>query len=129
MRYNLSNSQRKELLIRHQPLEIAVPAPVQDPPDWLAWARWSLCDDGQYVQSADPDVVLVEYMPGGGGLTSILGRILPDGQESQCLHWWVEIVRIRLDPPGKPRHRRSALQWPVSAVDARGRVYPPEAAR
>lgn len=118
--YHLSSGQLKSLLLRHTPIRIALPAPEDDPPDWLAWARSVLDDDVQdHLVSAVPDVIAVGPGAGHEGLESVIGRIEP---RDRSLVWMVEVVVCDLDPV-KILHPRARTQWPKS-VDTSGGRWP-----
>ena len=119
MKYYLSNAQRKELLVRAVPLAIALPAPMDDPDDWLIWAQEALGDDGQYVHRT-PEVFTLPVGPvkSDAGLTSIIGGFVrPTGE----FYWRVEVAVVELDPPCKPRGVRGKIQWPAFVRDNFGR--------
>lgn len=113
MIYHLSNAQRKELLVRGTPLAIAIPVPMDDPPDWLAWAQAGLGDLGRYVSRA-PEIMSLPVGPlrSDSGLTSVIGGFVEASPDS--LYWIVEVAVVELDPPDKSRHKRSKVQWPGS---------------
>ena len=115
MRYHLSNGQRKELLLRGTPLAIAIPAPPEDPPNWLEWARNVIVEDGQHVVSAEPCTVTVSRSGiEGDGLTGFIGTIHEGTPDFFC--WGVDAVVCHLDPPGSSRRDRKRVQWPATAV-------------
>lgn len=118
--YHLSNAQRKELLVRGTPLAIALPTPIDDPPDWLAWARAALGDEGQYV-SRRPEIISMAVGPrkSDAGLTSVIGGFVDALTEPFC--WLVEVAIVELDPPTAPRHKRAKVQWPGSVQTKYGR--------
>lgn len=124
MKYHLSNAQRKELLVRAVPLAIAIPAPMDDPDDWLAWAQESLGDEGQYVHRI-PEVCTLPVGPlkSDAGLTSVIGGFV---SPAEGFYWRVEVAIVELDPPCTPRGKRVRVQWPGSVQDNFGR-WPREA--
>jgi len=124
MIYRLSNNQRKELLVRGTPLAIAIPAPFSDPEDWLAWAKQSLGDEGQYVHKV-PEVMMLPVGPPNtdSGLASIIGNLATATE--QPFHWLVEVAIVELDPPLSSRHKRSKVQWPGSVdTETAAGVFP-----
>jgi hypothetical protein len=109
--YHLSSAQHKQLTDRFGPLLIALPAPEDDPPDWLAWARSVISEKHRaYVVAAVPTVITVGPSR-ADGLTGVIGEIEPP---DKSFSWGVEVVLCDLDPPGKSRHPRSRPQWPAS---------------
>ena len=122
MKYRLSNNQKKELLIRSQPLAIAIPAPrdvPEDPAELLQWARDAF-EEGQYVTHAERDDVCV-IPSGAADFSGMIGAIVND--DPPTFAWWVDCIICHLDPTTPPRHQRKKLQWPAAAV-SRGRIWP-----
>ncbi len=111
--FYLSNGQAKELSIRNTPLLIALPAPEDDPDDWLTWARESIAQFGDYVVSAEPQVITVAPAQ-RDGLEGVFGRIVHADHKRPALTIGVDAVVVELDPKGKPRSPRTRLQWPGS---------------
>lgn len=127
--YQLSNDQKKELLIKGRSVQIALPTPHDEPEDLLEWARSVLPRDLQpLVRSAELE--LVEVRPNLGSrrnnLTELLGEIvsdLPDEDDDEEddrprpeeLTLWVDVCVITLagnvprDPDGQPL----PVQWPL----------------
>lgn len=124
MKYVLSNRQRSQLLVRHTGLAIAIPLPLNDPVDWLAWARDCLGDAGQWIVSVDTQDCCVVYS-GADGLNGVIGEIVPSPPAGD-LYWMVGVAVVLLDPPGQSRHARERLQWPAAAITPNGR-WPREA--
>lgn len=114
MKYHLSSNQAKELVLRATPLEIALPAPPDDPPDWLAWARNAIVQFGEYVVSAEPTVLYVTPNTGDGmaGVIGCIGDQPPKG----TFFFSVEAVLCELDPPVAARRERQRCQWPGCAM-------------
>lgn len=114
MKYHLSSRQAKELVLRATPLEIALPAPPNDPPDFLEWARSALIQYGEYIVTAEPTTLYVTPNDGDGlsGLIGMIGDQPPRGVF--CIT--VEVVICELDPPVKARRERTRCQWPGCAV-------------
>lgn len=115
MRFDLSSRQRKALLERGQPIELALPYPT-DQTDPLAWARSMLPDDVRHMAvSADEVEIIVRPTPGVGGLAGVLGEIR-DQHRAGDLGQRVIVLAVRISPP-RPRHEPLPLQWPASAQD------------
>ena len=106
--------------MRGTPLAIALPVPMEDPPDWLAWAKQSLGDEGRYV-TRKPEVMTLAVAPNGSdaGLTSVIGGLVDASTEA--FYWLVEVAVVKLDPPTAARHKRSKVQWPGSVQTKYGR--------
>jgi hypothetical protein len=110
MIYYLSSAQHKQLTDRMGPLRIALPAPQDDPADWLQWARSVISEKHrQYVVDAWPEVITVSPSR-GGGLDGVIGSIETRDAD---FAWGVEAVLCDLDPPMEARHPRSRPQWPA----------------
>jgi hypothetical protein len=115
MRFHLSNSQIKNLIIRSTPLAIALPAPPVDPPDWLEWARHAIVQYGEHISTVEPCVLTVSRNgQDGDGLAGYIGSIHNEPPEGFC--WGVDAVVCHLDPPVKPRRERLRVQWPGCAM-------------
>lgn len=114
MLFRLSNTQKKELLIRATPLRIALPTPPEDPDNWLQWARRSLLEEGKYVTGVFVDRVFVTT-PSIQGLGSVIGSIVHGEPADDNLTWGVDAAICNLDPPAPPRHGRLPVQWPLYA--------------
>lgn len=117
MIFRLSNNQKKDLLIRAQPLRIVLPAPrdvPDNPAELLTWARDALRESRAHVKKVWRDDICI--LPNGGdGLSGIIGQIAQGQPEGLC--WWIDCIVCDLDPIGtKPRHGRSQAQWPGAAV-------------
>jgi len=112
MIYYLSSAQHKQLTDRMGPLLIVLPAPEEDPTDWLTWARNQIsAKHRQYVAAASVGVLRVQP-PGGTGLQAVIGQISTHSDDA--LTWCIEVVFCDLNPPMAARHPRSAPQWPAS---------------
>lgn len=114
MNFRLSNTQKKELLIRATPLRIALPTPPEDPDNWLQWARTSLLEEGKYVTGVFVDRISVTT-PSSQGLGSVIGSIVHGEPAYDSLTWGVDVAICNLDPPASPRHDRLPVQWPLYA--------------
>lgn len=114
MKYHLSSRQSKELMLRATPLEIALPAPPDDPPDWVAWARNAIVQFGEFVKEAEPCVLYVTPNNGDGlsGVIGCIGDQPPRGQ----FYFGVDAVVCKLDPPVAARRDRLRCQWPGCAI-------------
>jgi hypothetical protein len=118
MKYILSNRQRKELLDRAAPIQIAVPIPPVSAHDWTAWAKTALqADVAPYVQSAESRMILVEpYLNLTGDLANlgaVLGDIITDAPSAKFFQYQMQVVVIHLSP-AHPRNRGSGkIQWPA----------------
>jgi hypothetical protein len=122
MHYHLSSRQTKALLIRHTPLQIAIPAPEVDPPDWLEWARSVMDSDiRDHITRAVAGVIAVGPPRGSDGLASVIGEIDP---HDRSLVWMVEVVLLDIQPI-KSLHPCLRLQWP-KCVDTAGVRWPLE---
>lgn len=115
MLYRLSNRQVKDLLISGVPLEIMLPAPPDDPPDWLEWSRNRIIGYGQYVTDAQPCSVRVvpRQVPRFDNLTDLIGTIILDDRKD--FSFSVDAVSVLLDGPNI-RNNRQRPQWPLEAV-------------
>jgi hypothetical protein len=117
--YLLSSNQQKELLIRHQKLEVALPVPPDDPPDLVDWARSVLPEDFRpLVESARYDTIEVSPKVNASdeNLTDVLGAIIgKDGPPAGILTIWVEAVIVRLSPRS-PRGGPGPMKWPQNVV-------------
>jgi hypothetical protein len=124
--YQLSNEQKKELLIKGRSVQIALPTPHEEPEDLVEWARSVLPRDLQpLVRTAELE--LVEVRPNLGTrrntLTELLGEIISDIPEDEDddrpqpeeLTIWMDVCVITLagnvprDPDGQPL----PPQWPL----------------
>lgn len=112
--YLLSNRQRKDLLVRGAPIELALPAPPIKIDDPVNWARTMLPQDvRQYVTEARLDLVRVALgNRSDAGLTSIIGEIV---ERIDRLTIGVSVVRVLLTPAAR-RHPAVGLQWPADAL-------------
>ena len=118
MKYHLSNGQLKSLLIRHTPIRIALPAPEDDPPDWLEWARSVMDQDiRDRIVRAEPQVIAVGPVGSRDGLAGVIGEIEP---LDRSLIWLVEVCIVDLQPR-KKLHPPARLQWPKSVDTPSGR--------
>lgn len=117
MIFRLSNTQKKQLLIRGGPLQIAIPTPEFDPENgWLPWARRAFIEDGKYITGVLIDHVTVTPT-GDRGLAGLMGAIVhdPASADESLLMWRIEVALLNFDPPNKPRQPRQRVQWPASA--------------
>lgn len=106
--------------MRGTPLAIALPVPMHDPPDWLAWAKEALGDEGRYV-TRKPEVMSLAVGPlkSDAGLHSVIGGFVD--AKTEAFYWLVEVAVVELDPPTSMRHKRSKVQWPGSVQTEYGR--------
>jgi hypothetical protein len=126
MHYRLSSRQAKDLLLNRKPLTIALPAPIEEPEDWLAWARGAILDHGELITSAEPDMIDVAPNPHRSGLEGYLGAILTEGDPAQTLTLSVDVVVCELRPSGRGKPAEPCrLQWPGTAVRGDA-VWPPK---
>ena len=127
MHYRLSQRQAKDLLLNRRPLTIALPAPIDEPQDWLAWARGAILDHGELITSAVPEVISVAPNPHRSGLEGYLGAILTDADPAQTLTIGVDAVVCELWPGGfaKLGGEMVRMQWPGVAVRGDA-VWPPK---
>jgi len=88
MRFILSNTQKKDLLIRNTPILVALPAPAEDPEDWLTWARESIIDQGDCVTFACPELLTVAPSPGRAGLDGFFGQIVSHARIGNDVKSW-----------------------------------------
>lgn len=112
--YRLSGRQAKEMLTRGRPLRLAIPVPLDEPADPLAYCRSVLRDVGGLVRSAEPQAVAVTPSTGTDGLTGCLGVLLSPEDAASTLHVCVDVYVVEV-APDSPRGRPSLLQWPGSA--------------
>lgn len=123
IRFELSNGQKKALLIRAQPLRIALPAPAIAPENWLLWARESLWEHGRLITGVIQDHIDV-CSPSGQGMSGVIGRIVRQ-DETPVLTWGVDVIICNVDPPVKARHPREVVQWPGRAFNVEtGQEWP-----
>ena len=113
VKFRLSNNQRKNLLVRGQPLRIALPYPWDRQDDLLGWSRRVLDEDGGLIQSATHDLVWVTH-PVGTGLASLMGAICHGQPFHDQLTWPIAAVVCLLQPPHpiSVRHAPAKVQWP-----------------
>lgn len=124
--YTLSRRQAKELFTRASPLAIVLPMPpsMSDDDDPMEFAKFALPGlDGKLFERSEWCEVTVA--PAGGmGLASVLGQIVPEGEDSLLtagnqaggLRWCVLACEVWLTPNGA-RHRRLPKQWPGMAFN------------
>ena len=110
--YHLSNSQRKELLLRGQQIELALPVPPHRTPDPLAWARSVLPRDiAPLATAARVEALWVAAIRSPApNLTGHLGRIVPDPIGTLCQRVQAVIVTLT---PADHRGTREGLSWPL----------------
>lgn len=126
MHYRLSQRQAKDLLLNRKPLLIALPAPIEEPEDWLAWARGAILDHGYLIVSAEPEMINVAPNPHRSGLEGYLGAIITDADPAMTLTLGVDAVICQMLPPGKDSLADACrLQWPGVAVRGDS-VWPPK---
>lgn len=121
MKYRLSNSQRKELVVRARSLSIAIPAPIgTEPPDLVAWAKSHFdAQDSPYIQSVELEEIYTS--PSGvesNPLQVRSGAIVSESAaRSDCEHGkiilTIVVAVIRFEPPNRPRGNAPKLQWPA----------------
>lgn len=118
--YQLSNAQRKELLVRATPVFLALPAPPRDPRDPIDWARSVLPSDVRHlVHTADQESVEVAPKPTGprNTLTDVLGAIVGPKPPASLYTVWIDCIVVCLLPPGdEARHKGGPVQWPVNVI-------------
>jgi len=113
--YRLSNRQQKELLIRGQTVQIAIPCIVDC--DAMRFARDSLPEHASYVTFAEHASVVTWLGVLTGGLANMLGQIKHDDDDPDRLGTIpaaIEVVVATLSPPN-PRGRAPLIQWPSRA--------------
>ena len=112
--YELSNRQRKSLLVRGTPIRIALPVPphaIDDPADW---ARSVLpVDLRQCVVRAEESEITVDPRVGGDHLSGVLGAIVDYDRDQP--RWLVTVMAVIVEmSPHNPRHKpETAIQWPL----------------
>jgi hypothetical protein len=112
--YTLSNRQRKELLVRDCPLEIAIPV-GPDEIDPMEFARASLPEDSEWIVSAELGEVCVVANRADSGLASALGQIVDYGRVSSgAIPYFVAVVLVSLQSK-KPRNNPMQVMWPGRA--------------
>jgi hypothetical protein len=114
--YSLSNRQRKELLVRGQSLQIAIPI-GPDEVDPIEFARASLPEDREWIVASECDELMV-CASGVVGMPSLLGQIM-DCEYSEVLRrrllpMCVAVVIATLVPPNR-RGGPMPIQWPGKA--------------
>ncbi len=113
--YHLSNRQRKDLLIRGTGLTIAIPQPwdLSDDDDPAEFARRSLPEDRDAVESAGWTDIAVSMPAGGAGLAGVFGAILSPSREIPVttLHLVIRVALARLEARDE-RRRHATQQWP-----------------
>ena len=118
--YQLSNAQRKDLLVRGTPVAIVLPAGPEDPQDLIDWARSVLPADVRHlVHDARNEVIEVCPKPTGprATLTDLLGAIVNEPPPADWFTIWIDCVLVQLQPPGnQSRHKGGRPQWPVNVV-------------
>jgi hypothetical protein len=114
--YRLSDRQKKELLIRGQVLEIAIPCnhPDCDPVSYA-------CDaipehSGQVVSAEIADLAVWRTANASPGFTGLMGHISSERNQpsSRAIEYTVVVVIATLQAEQKPRGR-VALAWPGKA--------------
>lgn len=114
--YHLSNRQRKELMVRGAELRIAIPAPMDQDYDELAFARAALAvqdirDD--WIVAAEEETLAISPTGSGEGLDELLGGFTDDpaiySVPTVC-------VVATLCISDRPRHRDEKIQWPAAVV-------------
>lgn len=125
LRYSLSSSQQKELLIRGQPLLIAVPMRKDCDSDEAATQlarEWLLLPDGVRVVSAQVQEIEVEAALKGAdrrNLTEVLGTILGDrANRENAVVLTRHVVLLAIVRGPQERHPLKSPQWPGGRLDA-----------
>ena len=114
IRYQLSNRQAKELLVRRRTIHVALPNPPEE--NLLAWAKASLdLDPAHVVQAAIVDLLVAIPLVDIPGLTGLLGAIL-DEERPDLLTQRVVACDVTLDPTQTPKGESTELQWPGKAL-------------
>lgn len=110
--YHLSRAQAKQLIERGGQLMVALPLPLDDPPDLLAWARERLPDFARYVRSVGPsEVACCRSNQPDPSVEGLIGTICTDWSND----WprWVVAVAVCHLAGDRPRHMPSRIQWPA----------------
>jgi hypothetical protein len=111
--YELSNRQRKSLLVRGTPLRIALPVPPHEIEDPMSWAQSVLPRDvRQYVRSAEEQEITVDPLTIGENLTGVLGAIREYDRDQPRWLLTVVVVVVTLEPDDI-RHKPERLAWPL----------------
>lgn len=113
--YTLSNRQRKELLVRGRPLQIAIPLGPDDV-DPIGWARASLPEDEEWIESAEC-AEIIACASGTSGLNGMLGEIQDDyatALRKRLPPMCISVVIATLVPPSI-RNGTMQIQWPGRA--------------
>ena len=114
--YRLSDRQKKELLIRGQILEIAIPCNYSDC-DPVAYACDALPEHSGNVVSAEiADLAVWRTANASPGFGGMMGHISSDRNQpsSRAIEYTVVVVIATLQHEQKPRGR-IALAWPGKA--------------
>jgi hypothetical protein len=112
--YQLSNRQRKELLVRNVPLQIAIPLQEEYSIDPLDFARVSLPDDAEWIVAAEiGDVYAVQC--GVSGLTGVFGQIVDYEQALDMRKVPLSIIVVVAQLACKPRAKPLPVLWPAKA--------------
>lgn len=119
MKFLLSNSQRKELLVRGVELTLALPAPPWEV-DPLTYARESLPAQFSELVTSAEEIDIVVRVPDRGETThdSLLkdriGSIVPENKidNAEGLLISVVVIAVTLTPRGN-RHKQKGIQWPL----------------
>jgi len=121
IKYHLSNRQRKEIYVRGAELTIALPLPVEDHEDLLAWARSVLGDvDPEDVAEAREDEVIVHAtLRGENGLPKLIGKIVrnADDRLPGQWHYAAAVILVTIRHAGHEiRHAPDYPQWPGGSL-------------
>lgn len=116
MKFSLSSSQQKELLIRGKPLLIALPMQRDCETDEAATElarEWLLLPDGCWIVSARVQEIEVAPpdRPEWKTLTDLLGAIQRDQSESRAALITRHVVIVALVRPKQERHPLGVPQW------------------
>jgi len=121
IKYHLSNRQRKEIFVRGAELTIALPLPIEDCDDVLAWARSVLGDvDSQDIAEAREDEVVVRAtVRAESGLPKLLGKIVRDEERRAPGEWHyaAAVILVTVRHAGRePRRTYTHPQWPGGSL-------------
>ena len=121
MFFRLSNRQSKELLVRGQQLYIALPVPLDESLDAMAYARAMLPEVEEHISDARFETLEVAIQLTRSPV-SIADKLGAFGDVNGVRHT-IDVVIATLTPP-RCRGDRNVLEWPGRYVSDDGAVWP-----